>query len=499
MEGGNRVAAIAQDGGAVTIVRYDDAGRAVRLETRDDVVEVAYAPRGTPRRVSSVSSGRTWETEGGSASRRAAQADADLRTVLLHDPPAPTQPEHAVVDFDERTFAPTLRDPMRAGVPGLAEASRLVGVAARGSGGGAVPAFEAFHPPEYRGANGAAGTVTASRLPPLPGNQRVCTDTFCGNCVDIPVSEDPCQPRYKSRVLFGAEGGLYCVRCPTPPRPPPPPPPPLLPPICLLEINIEPGTPAISATPAMPTITATVTNAPSDATVSWSAQIAHTAPGGTCSGGPQFNSPIATGSGTSFTPTFGGIYGGTLTVSARCSAPGYQSSTAGATVTVNGTQPPTSSVVATIGTVGSPFEAADLRRIACHESPGLRQFQGSPGPPMFGPGGDVGIMQICYKRTAAHVWDWKENISYGKRVLDDSRKSAKNHLNAEVARGATPYTTRYWREEAIHRYNAGTGDGNEYRIWAPASDGRPARWETVDRGGVGGYVPAVLGIGAGCL
>ena len=96
------------------------------------------------------------------------------------------------------------------------------------SGGGATPAFEALHAPEDRGANGAAGTFTASSLPPLPlpGHQRVCTDTFCGHCVDIPESEDPCQTRYRSHMIFGAEGSLQCVRCPTRPIPPPPPPPP---------------------------------------------------------------------------------------------------------------------------------------------------------------------------------------------------------------------------------------------------------------------------------
>ena len=95
------------------------------------------------------------------------------------------------------------------------------------SGGGATPAFEALHPPEDRGANGAAGTFTASSLPPLPlpGDQRVCYDRFCGNCVDISVAEDPCQPRFRSHILFGAEGSLHCVRCPTRPIPPPRPPP----------------------------------------------------------------------------------------------------------------------------------------------------------------------------------------------------------------------------------------------------------------------------------
>lgn len=119
------------------------------------------------------------------------------------------------------------------------------------SGGGTTPAVEAFHPPEDRGANGDVATFTASRRPlPLPGYQRVCTDTFCGHCVDIPESEDPCQPRYRSRMLFGAEGGLYCVPCPTRPIPPPPPPPP--PPQPILCSNGEMDSAAVLSLQAIP-------------------------------------------------------------------------------------------------------------------------------------------------------------------------------------------------------------------------------------------------------
>ena len=499
LEGGNRVAAITEDGGGVTVVRYDDAGRAVRFETRDDIVEVAYALQGTPRGVSSVSSGQTWETEGGSASRRAAQADADLRTVLLHDPPAPTQPEYAVVGFDERTFAPSLRDPMRAGVPGLAEASRLVGVATWVSGRVAMPAFEAFHPPEYRGANGAVGTFTASRLPPLPGHKRVCFDTFCGNCVDIPEEEDPCQPRFRAYMLFGSEGNLSCYRCPVAPIPPPPPPPPPLPPPCALEISIEPDSPTISKTPAMPRITATLDSVtPEDATVSWTADISYDAGSG-CWGGPVFSAD-AEGAGKTFSPYFGhGTYGGELAVTARCSAPGYWSRTVRQTVTVTGTQPTDTAIVAEIGTVGSPFDGADLRRIACHES-GLTQFR-ADGMPLGGPADDIGIMQICWDRRSEHLWNWRSNVRQGRTTLDTSRDSARNHLEEERKKdGATPYTTQMWRKEAIHRYNAGTGSRNRYWEWKKTGPGDddPSDWMPVALGGAPGYVSAVLNEAASC-
>ena len=120
---------------------------------------------------------------------------------------------------------------------------------------------------------------------------------------------------------------------------------------------------------------------------------------------------------------------------------------------------------------------------------------------MFGPGGDVGIMQICYQRTVADLWDWRANIDSGKEILMSSKTSAKKHLDAEAAEeGATPYPLHYWREEAIHRYNAGTHrDRDAYRVWEPGSgDGVPGEWKVVDRGGIGGYVPAVLGQSTEC-
>ena len=295
----------------------------------------------------------------------------------------------------------------------------------------------------------------------------------------------PCPSAFavgRDSVTFEVPGGSESCRVP--------------PPQCRVDISIDPTAPVISVVPRMPTITATASNVwPSDATVSWTAQIAFTAPSTTCSGGPRFDSPTVSGTGTTFSPTFDGLYGGELTVTATCSAPGYASATARHSATVNGTQPTTWAIVAEIGTVGSPFEGPDLRRIACHESPGLKQFKESVGPPLFGSSGDVGIMQICKKRTVSDLWNWRDNIRRGRDELENIRDySATSWLEVMVDDGATPYTDLMWRQEAIHRYNAGDGGSlNAYWEWLGG------RWVPVRRGGALGYVEAVLNKSANCL
>ena len=125
-----------------------------------------------------------------------------------------------------------------------------------------------------------------------------------------------------------------------------------------------------------------------------------------------------------------------------------------------------------------------LKKIACHESWGGKQFHpvpevpaGTAGLPIYGSGdtrGDVGIMQICYERTSAHVWNWVENVKQGaflfrdglerqayeylvdqvKPVLGFKNKTdeqltekERNQIRAEMR--------KHIREEAIHRYNTG--------------------------------------------
>lgn len=261
---------------------------------------------------------------------------------------------------------------------------------------------------------------------------------------------------------------------------------------CLFDLNVQ-STDSflISAMPKMPSITLTATSVvPSNASISWSAKLAHTLPSG-CTGGPTFASTV-TGTGQTFSPAWNGFYGGPLTVKATCSAPNYASrSETDTTKEVKGIQPADSVIATYIGAVAAPFDSADLRRIGCWES-SLTQF--SNGLPLLGPGGDLGIMQICFQRTSNDVWNWKVNVDKGRSILNTAKNSARNYLDGQVAGGATAYSTNMWRQEGIHRYNAGTQSDDMYWEW----NGALVRWVVVDRGGAGGYVTNVTGKSATC-
>lgn len=266
-------------------------------------------------------------------------------------------------------------------------------------------------------------------------------------------------------------------------------------PVCSVDYSVAPTSPKITTAPAMPSISASVTaKSPANASISWSASISHTAPSG-CSGGPTFSSNTVTGSGATFTPMFSGIFGGEMTIRATCSAPGYQSKTTTKKINVGGTQPSDTLIGAQIGTVGTPFDSADLRRIGCHES-NLTQFTGANAFPLYGGGGDTGIMQICFQRTSTDLWDWRANVERGRFVLMDMRARAQSCLGLEVSQqGATPYTNAMWRKEAIHRYNAGSSCVSDaYQEW----DATLNVWIVVARGGAPGYLNNVLAKSATC-
>ncbi|MCJ8273954.1 MAG: hypothetical protein MJK04_31710, partial [Psychrosphaera sp.] len=274
------------------------------------------------------------------------------------------------------------------------------------------------------------------------------------------------------------------------------------PPKCTVEFGLSgSGNYQITSAPAMPTIRATVTNlVPANATVNWTAQINHTAPHtGACSGGPDFSSAEITGAGSSFTPNFNGFYGGDLEVKATCSAPGYtNATTTNSTRDVVGTEPTDAAKGTYLGAnVGAPFDQQDARRIACHES-GFEQFLSTGQPLYSGTGaGDVGLMQVCFQRTHARVWNWHENVDFARQLLtNDARNGARNWLEREVnVNGATPYTQEMWRREAIHRYNAGCcGSINRYYEWNPNT----GVWDEPEVGGAAGYSNAVLNEDASC-
>lgn len=70
---------------------------------------------------------------------------------------------------------------------------------------------------------------------------------------------------------------------------------------------------------------------------------------------------------------------------------------------------------------------------------------------------------------------------------------AEGWLDDMVDDGATPYSTQMWRQESVHRYNAGTGGSSDaYREWLGDE------WVPVRNGGAAGYADSVLGLSANC-
>ena len=150
----NRVERVAYEGSGAIDVAYDNMGRPVRFDTAADTVMVRYDDLGALAELQSEKTGAVWRPP---ADERAAPADP-RRAALAGDPLGAVQPEHAVVDFDEHTFAPAPRDPVALAVPGLAEARALAAAAAPLFAGGGAAGFEkpsnpVFQAPEYRSTN----------------------------------------------------------------------------------------------------------------------------------------------------------------------------------------------------------------------------------------------------------------------------------------------------------------------------------------------------------
>ena len=265
-------------------------------------------------------------------------------------------------------------------------------------------------------------------------------------------------------------------------------------------ITIELADPVnIDESPEMPAITATSKVTPSSTDVSWTAQITYTAPSG-CSGGPKFDSPKVTGEGQTFTPDFGAIYGGKLEIAATTKCGKGAKTTI--TRNVGGLNADASEVRNEIGTMEAPFEADDLKKIACHESR-QRQFRAG-NTPTFGPGGDAGIMQICYRRTAGDLWNWKTNIATGRANLLEKvgfSRGVPRTVRRRSVRGrgpfpnATDFTPEQLRKEAIKRYNAGNEPDVGFWEW---DDSAGAWVENPQLGGDPNYVAHVEEQNANC-
>jgi len=261
-----------------------------------------------------------------------------------------------------------------------------------------------------------------------------------------------------------------------------------------------PETLNIDESPQMPEIKATAKVSPSSTDVSWTAQITYKLR--RCSGPslPILDSPKVTGQGETFTPDFGGIYGGKLEITATTTCGTGAKTTI--TRNVGGLNADPTEVRNEIGTMDAPFEADDLKKIACHES-GQRQFT-SRNTPTLGPGDDTGIMQICYERRLDDIWNWKTNIARGRANLlssADFSRGIPRKVRRRMVRGkgpwenATDFTPEQLRLEAIKRYNAGNETDVGYWEWNDAA----GIWDPKPQlGGDPAYVANVTGQNANC-
>jgi len=259
----------------------------------------------------------------------------------------------------------------------------------------------------------------------------------------------------------------------------------------------------INTDPKMTEIKAEVD--PADDEAKWELKATFSRSAGTCSGGPDFNSPELSSTGRDYTPTFDAIYGGELKVKLE-SACGDVTKTE----KILGDDPGKDAIQSEIGTVGSPFDPDDLKRIACQESQ-QRQFN-PDGSPMIGDTGDFGIMQICFQRTTADLWDWKHNIATGRSRFEElsgfARRMAGYWRTGLIGRDklrhfprnmgpypeATDFTEEQLRMEAIKRYNAGTDIDSGYWEWDPLS----GSWVANPQGSITSYADDVIGHSPSC-
>ncbi len=327
-----------------------------------------------------------------------------------------------------------------------------------------LPSNIFFHPAEYRAIN-------------------CCIDCdvygICPPCRPIPPFTCPC--------------GTHCDCIPIILR-------------CAFSIDLtSPQNFRINTTPTMPTINARATNifpSAGSTAIGWTAKIDYRSQGTSCSGGPDFNSPIIAGQGTSFSPVFSGFFGDNLSVGATCSSPGFLNSSRTASEDIRADNPSRATIRGAIGNLGAPFDAADLKRVACVES-NQRQFLN--GLPFLGGGGDVGIMQICFQRQTQHFWNWRNNVASGRaRLTGDSlnfANSVPRRVRTQTVRGAGPFpsatnfTNAQKRREAIHAYNAGTNINTDgYWRW----NNSMMQWVAAPQGGQPGYAANVLGTNPNC-
>ena len=157
----NRVERIVYEGAHTLDIGYDRMGQPVAFDDGTERVSAIYDDFGRLARLRSAS-GAVWRPDDAKAPPAFGRSFTARRLATLsRDAVGASQPEYGVASFAETTFAPAPRDPLEAGVPGLAAARDLLAVAAPlfdANGDAAVQGFEkpsnpVFQPAEYRSTN----------------------------------------------------------------------------------------------------------------------------------------------------------------------------------------------------------------------------------------------------------------------------------------------------------------------------------------------------------
>lgn len=221
----------------------------------------------------------------------------------------------------------------------------------------------------------------------------------------------------------------------------------------------------IDATPQMPTINcrARITGATPDPTATtmfdWEASTTETVTKdscasskiGNCTSPPQKSSIV----GGNLTPVFSDIQGGEITISARAKVGLTHAVSSSVVANILARNPGAAAITTRCGGAGS-----DTDQIACRES-GRSQFNAAGDHPVLGPGGDVGVMQLCNPAASClQRWDWTTNVDAGLALFAQKQAAARRYLNQHRVQGNYPNSLNLnnadvLRREAIQRYNGG--------------------------------------------
>lgn len=244
----------------------------------------------------------------------------------------------------------------------------------------------------------------------------------------------------------------------------------------------------IDSTPRMPAIQceARITGVQPDPTAAsrfdWSIEITEAVAASTCASARVGSCRLTVSErnvvGGRWTPRFTALQGGDAVITATVQH-GGATLRAQVTVQVRGRNPPAQLITNRLGGRGI---AGD--RIACHES-GRRQFA-NDGLPLRGPGGDVGVTQLCNPAaTCEQRWSWAANVDAGAALLRDKEAATRRHLNQHQVNGRYPNDQGLGDAEVLLRETIQRYNGGSYWRWNAAVN----RWEA---GPPNDYVARVL-------